>query len=94
MHFLAKAAILAGLIQILVITRKPIICATIYAVIYFLIALLLAGDFADFLLSATFGTAFAFGLSYGYYWLLNRLYDSSLGLFWGAIFLGLFIGIV
>lgn len=85
---IVKILMLVGLIKLLLVTEKPMLCAGIYAGVAFLFSLLVGNPFLAVLIGSTIG----FGLALLYFWLLNRFRDT--GIFWVVLILGLVIGLV
>ena len=83
-----KIVILLGLLQLLRVTGKPILCSSIYAVLIFIFGLLFGGPFTDVLLF----TAIGFILSTVYFYLLDMFSDS--GFYWLILIVGLLIGLI
>ena len=71
-----KLTMLVAVIRLLIAIEQPMPCAGIYTAAYFFTVLFNPGPFWLKLLS----TALAFGLSYLYFWLLDRC--DSLSLWW------------
>jgi len=85
---IVKILVLVGLIKLLLVTEKPMLCAGIYTGVAFLFSLLVGKPF----LAVLIGSAIGFGLALLYFWLLNRFRDT--GIFWVVLILGLVIGLV
>ena len=88
MFFVLKVLILVGLVRLLVETRRPFLCAGIYA-----LAAVVPPAFTGAPLSGlAVAAALTFVLAAVYFWLLNRLEG---GLLWWLVLLGgLAIGLV
>ena len=78
-----KGFLIVALIKMLVEMEKPILCAGIYTGLGALFNLMF-GVPANVILVVAF---IVFGLSYGYFWLLDWLQDSFL--FWVVLIFGL-----
>lgn len=91
MFYFIKIAFLGALIKILIQTRNPRICAAIYASIYFILSFLFMDEFSFAIFIAV---AIVFGLSYVYYWFLNKFYDTSMISFWIVLLTGALIGFI
>lgn len=86
--FLVNMIILVALVQLLIRTEKPELCAGIYTGVVFIIGVVFGSDF----LSVLIGTAITGALSYLYFWLLSRTLNTMY--FWIVMVGGLLIGLV
>ncbi len=84
-----SALILAGLVKLNLAIEKPIIPAIVFAVIGFVLGLLLERPF----LALAIGAPINFGLSFLYFWLLKR--TEGQGSWWAVMIIGilLFVGL-
>jgi hypothetical protein len=82
-----RIMLLVGLVRLLIVSNKPLLCSGIYATIATAGALISGAGIAAF---AAGGIAFL--LSSAYFWLLNRFEDSIL--FWIIMVAGAVIGVV
>lgn len=80
--------VIVALVLLLVESESPLLCAGIYGAMRFLPALVTGVPFAHVMAV----TAVSFGLSYGFFWLLNRFEDSSV--FWVILIGGIAIGLI
>ena len=87
--FFFNAFIIAALVRILVETDSPLLCAALYALSSTVITL----AFSGFVLALLVRIAVAFGLSFVYFWVLNRLATASPA-WWLVLVAGLFMGLV
>lgn len=80
-----------GLLRLLIVKKKPLLCSSIYT-FYAFIILLIKGHF-DF--GITIVCMIVFGCASFYFWLLNRFdyYENTL-LWWAIALAGLFIGFI
>jgi hypothetical protein len=83
-----KIIILIGLLKLLDVSNKPLLCSGIYAGIVFLLGLMFGASFLPVIVS----TGIAFALSTAYFFLLN--YFSESWYYWPILVIGLFIGMV
>ena len=83
-----RLLVLIALVRLLIVTHKPLVCSTIYAVLVVLSGLLFGGQATAILVSGLIG----FVTSTIYFWLLNR-FDSSF-IWWIILVAGALIGLV
>lgn len=79
------ALILAGLVKLNLAIEKPIIPAIVFAVIAFVLGLLLEQPF----LAVAIGAPINFGLSFLYFWLLKR--TEGQGSWWAIMIIGILL---
>lgn len=89
MLLLVKPLLLACLVKILIETESPLLCASIYGGVHFLFRL----SFTDFGLAVFLLPAVSFGLSFLYFWLLNRL-GVATAWWWVVLIAGMSLGLV
>lgn len=80
--------LLAALIKVLQVTDNPILCAGIYAVFIFFIALFNSQTFGAIIITSIV----AFLSAWLYFWLLSKLEGSFL--WWIVLIVGLLIGFI
>lgn len=80
-----SALILAGLVKLNLAIEKPIIPAIVFAVIAFVLGLLLEQPF----LAVAIGAPINFGLSFLYFWLLKR--TEGQGSWWAIMIIGILL---
>ena len=85
-----KVLVLVGLIKLLLLTEKPLVCAGIYTGLSLVLAAILCGSLT-WEIAGYAGIGFALALLY--FWLLNR-FQGSIALFLLVAVLGLAIGLV
>jgi hypothetical protein len=84
MFFVVKAMLLFSLLKILSISKSPGFCAGIYCAAVFIWRLFAgAAFFHNVLISAI-----SFGLSFGYFWVLDR-YDGDSLIWWPVMLIGM-----
>ena len=83
-----KVIILVGLLKLLIVTERPILCAGVYSGLRLILGLV----FGEELIPDLIASAITFGLALLYFWLLNRFQGSSI--FWLVLIVGLSIGLV
>ncbi|MBQ4837147.1 MULTISPECIES: hypothetical protein [Pseudoalteromonas] len=83
-----KIILLLALLRVLAITEKPILCAGIYSSVVLVFGWMSGASFSYVLV----GTLISFGLSFLYFWLLNRFNHGPL--YFVILVLGLGIGLV
>jgi len=81
--FLLKVVIIASLVKLLLTTNKAVLCAGLYTGIGFVLGL----AFGHGIIAVAIASAIAFGLSFVYFWLLDKFEDSIL--FWIILIVGL-----
>lgn len=88
MIILFKVVVLAMLIQILLRTEKPGLCAGIYTFIVLVLNFLFGGSIINTLIV----TAISGVLAFGYFWVLDRTRYTLM--FWVIMVVGLALGVV
>ena len=88
MIFILKLLILFGLVKLLEQNEKPILCAAIYSVIFFVLSFSMDTGFVD----ALIGGILSFAFAAMYFWLLDRFMNS--GWFWPIFAFGILLGFV
>lgn len=83
-----KILLLIGLMQLLLKTERPGLCAGIYAAIVFIFSLIVDVSFIDVII----GTAVSGVLAFIYFWLLYRFRDTFT--FWIIFVVGLVLGVI
>ncbi|MGE6568628.1 hypothetical protein ACQKE9_08795 [Shewanella vesiculosa] len=83
-----KILLLIGLMQLLLKTESPGLCAGIYAAIVFFFSLIVDVGFIDVII----GTAVSGVLAFIYFWLLDRFRDTFT--FWIIFVVGLVLGVI
>ncbi|ABI72381.1 hypothetical protein [Shewanella frigidimarina] len=83
-----KILLLIGLMQLLLKTERPGLCAGIYAAIIFIFSLIVDVSFIDVII----GTAVSGVLAFIYFWLLDRFRDTFT--FWIIFVVGLVLGVI
>ncbi|RPA51307.1 hypothetical protein EGC79_09325 [Shewanella vesiculosa] len=83
-----KILLLIGLMQLLLKTESPGLCASIYAAIVFIFSLIVDVGFIDVII----GTAVSGVLAFIYFWLLDRFRDTFT--FWIIFVVGLVLGVI
>ena len=83
-----KIFLLVALLKLLMNTRKPLLCAGLYAGLSFVFAILIGPG----LISAVINGVISFALAAVYFGLLNRFDDGFA--YWSIMVVGLLIGLV
>ena len=85
-----KAIVLLGLVRVLLVTEKPLLCSGIYAAFAFLLVLATESSITG---AALLGVALVFGYATVYFYLLSQ-FESHEPYWWIVLVAGIFIGLV
>ena len=89
MQYVANLMLLIGLFKLFSVTRKPVLCAGIYAGAASFFAMILGEPLGSLLL----GGVILFALSFAYFWVLDRV-EWGTPLWIGVVVTGLLVALV